>query len=63
MAKYRISRLPVGKPVDPVLVNDILDAIDQNFVLVGEALGRLERLAEEIEELKTLLPGNEEAHT
>jgi hypothetical protein len=63
VAKYRAAPLPLDKPVDPVLLNDILDAIEDNFVAIGNALGRLERLAEQVEELKASLPRSQEPDT
>jgi hypothetical protein len=59
IVKYKISRLPIDEPIDPVKLNDIIDAIEHNFVLIGVSLGRLERLADKILEAEPSLLGDD----
>jgi hypothetical protein len=54
LASVRIPRPVPGKEVDAVLVNDIIDAIEENLALIGNALGGMQRLTKQVDELKAL---------
>jgi hypothetical protein len=61
IVKYEISRLPVDEPINPVKLNDIIDSIEKNLVLIGRALGPLQRLSEEILKANPSLLGDKPA--
>ena len=48
MASREIPRFPTDKPVDPVVLNEVLDVIDEQFTLVAGSLARVEGLFDRV---------------